>query len=389
MSGPAFDPQAAGFYEDPYAQYARLREHDPVHLTPAGVPMCFAYDDIRQVLLDQSTSMVPEPARSLALLGRDPPDHTRVRRLMSKAFTPRRIDRLSTWIEGEVDRLLSEIATRSRDGEPVDLVDDFAFPLPFSVISEILGMPEGDDQQVRAWAHDVASATDPIMVSQENLARSAAAMKGITDYVTDEVLPWKREHLAEDLLSELLAAFDEGALVSQAELLDQVTLLYMAGHETTVGLIGNSIFNLLQHRAQLERIVDDPALVPNAIEELSRYDSPIQFTWRITVDELTIRDVTVPPRTTTFLCVGSANRDPEHFGEDASTLDVTRPNAAEALSFGGGVHFCLGASLARRETTLAVSELFRRFPKLELVEDPRWQHRITFRSVDHLVATLN
>jgi cytochrome P450 len=308
---------------------------------------------------------------------------------MSKAFTPRRIDKLSTWIQGEVDRLLTEIEARWRDGEPVDLVDDFAFPLPFSVISEILGMPEGDDQQVRAWAHDVASATDPIMVSQENLARSAAAMKGITDYVTDEVLPWKREHMEEDLLSELLTAFDEGALESQAELLDQVTLLYMAGHETTVGLIGNSIFNLLQQRAQLERIVNDPALVPNAIEELNRYDSPIQFTWRITVDELKIRDVTVPPRTTTFLCVGSANRDPAHFGEDASTLDIARPNAAEALSFGGGAHFCLGASLARREAALAVSELFRRFPKLELTEEPQWQHRITFRSVDHLVTTLH
>ena len=308
---------------------------------------------------------------------------------MAKAFTPRRMDVLSTWIEAEVDRLLTELDARwQAEGEPVDLIDDFAFPLPFRVISEILGMPDGDDRQIRSWAHDVTSATDPIMVTREQRKKSAAAIRGITDYVTEEVLPWKRTHMGEDLLSEMLTALDDGAVASQTELLDQVTLLYMAGHETTVGLIGNAIYNLLRHRAQLERLRADASLVPNAIEELNRYDSPVQFAWRYTVDDMTIGDTVIAPGTMTFLCVGSANRDPAHFGSDAGELDITRANAGELLSFGGGIHFCLGAALARREATLAVSELFRRFPDLEVAEEPTWQHRITFRTLHHLVTAL-
>jgi cytochrome P450 len=402
---PVFDPLADGFFDDPYAQYARLREHDPVHVTPAGVPICFAYDDIRQLLIDPRTSMIPEnaiptsehPARrdterepaSLALLGRDPPDHTRLRRLMSKAFTPRRMNALTSWIQAEVDRLLTDVEHRWRDsGAPVDLIDDFAFPLPFQVISEILGMPEGDDQQIRTWAHDVTSATDPLMVTDDQRVASATAIRGITDYVTDQVLPWKRSNMGDDLLSELLVAWDKGAITSQRELLDQVTLLYMAGHETTVGLIGNAIYSLLRNRAQLERLESDPSLVPNAIDELNRYDSPVQFGWRITVDDVTVRDTKIPGHSMAFVCVGSANRDPAHFGDDADQLDVTRANAGELMSFGAGIHFCLGAALARREATLAVGELLRRFPGVDLAETPAWQHRITFRTLHHLEVTL-
>jgi cytochrome P450 len=401
----AFNPFAEGFFDDPYQQYALLREHDPVHASPMGLVMCFAYDDIRQLLLETRTSMqmsnatsvearaqavdADQAPASLALLGRDPPDHTRLRRLMAKSFTPRRIEALSTWIQTEVERLVDELERRWREERaPIDIIDDYAFPLPFSVISRMLGMPDGDELQLRSWAHDVTEAMDP-MVTPEQAALAATAMKGMTDYITDEVLPWKVSNLDDDLLSSLMSARADGTIVSDAELIDQVTLLYMAGHETTVGLIGNGLHSLHRHRDQLERLRDDPSLMPNAVDELNRFDGPIQFGWRIAADELTIRDTTVSTGQMVFLCLGSANRDRAHFGPDADELDITRADAGELLSFGGGMHFCLGAALARRETALAIGELLRRFPKMEVTSTPTWNPQITFRKFSQLMVTLD
>jgi cytochrome P450 len=401
----AFNPFADGYFDDPYQQYALLREHAPVHESPMGLVMCFAYDDIRQLLLETRTSMqmanaasvdaraqagdVDQAPASLALLGRDPPDHTRLRRLMSKSFTPRRIEALSTWIQTEVERLVDDLERRWRDERvPIDIIDHYAFPLPFSVISRMLGMPDGDELLLRTWAHDVTEAMDP-MVTPEQAALAATAMKGMTDYITDEVMPWKASHLDDDLLSSLIAARAEGTIVSDAELVDQVTLLYMAGHETTVGLIGNGLHTLHRHRAQLERLRNDPSLMSNAVDELNRFDGPIQFGWRIAADELTIRDTTISTGQMVFLCLGSANRDQSHFGPDADQLDITRPNAGELLSYGGGMHFCLGAALARRETTLAIGELLRRFPAMEVTSTPSWNPQITFRKFSQLMVTLD
>jgi cytochrome P450 len=401
----AFNPFADGYFDDPYRQYAVLREHDPVHQSPLGLVMCFAYDDIRQLLLETRTSMqmanatssearaqVEQPDQapaSLALLGRDPPDHTRLRRLMAKSFTPRRIEALSTWIQAEVERLVDELERRWRDERaPIDIIDEYAFPLPFSVISRMLGMPDGDELQLRTWAHEVTEAMDP-MVTPEQAANAATAMKGMTDYITDEVIPWKASHLDDDLLSALMAARADGTIVSDAEMIDQVTLLYMAGHETTVGLIGNGLHTLHRNRAQLERLRGDPTLMPNAVDELNRFDGPIQFAWRIAADELTVRDTTVPPGQMVFACLASANRDESHFGADADELDITRADAGELLSFGGGMHFCLGAALARRETALAIGELMRRFPRMEVTSTPAWNPQITFRKFNHLMVTLD
>jgi cytochrome P450 len=401
----AFNPLEDGYFDDPYPQYARLRELDPVHQSPMGVVMCFSYDDVRQLLLETRTSMQmanaessaarpkaddPDQApASLALLGRDPPDHTRLRRLMSKSFTPRRIETLSTRIRAEVERLLDDLERRWREGgEPVDLIDEFAFPLPFTVISQMLGMPDGDERQLRTWAHDVTEATDPT-VSPDQAAVAAAALRGMNDYIAHEVLPWKQSHLDDDLLSALMAARVDGTIVSDAELIDQVTLLYMAGHETTVGLIGNGIYNLHRHRRQLERLRDDPSLMPNAVEELNRFDGPIQFGWRIAADDLTVGDTTITNGQIAFLCLGSANRDPSRFGVDAAELDIGRANAGEHLAFGGGMHFCLGAALARREATVAIGELLRRFPEMELTSEPAWNQQITFRKFDRLTAALD
>jgi len=399
-----FNPLQEGYFDNPYAHYAELREHDPVHLSPAGLPICFAYDDIRQVLIDGTTSMDIAKVKSVgghpplsdqpqlfptAVIGIDPPDHTRIRRLlMSRSFTPRKVQGLTDWITSEVDRLLDGLERQSVDSqEPVDLIANFAFPLPFKVISDILGMPSHDEHQVREWAGAISSATDP-MSGPEKLAAAHAAYAALSGYVTTEVLPWKRSSPADDLLTGLLVARDDGEL-SEQELLDQVSLLYVAGHETTVSLIGNSILNLLQHRSQLERLQQTPDLLSNAVEELNRFDSAIQFGWRYTLSEYSVGGKAIPPGQMILLCLGSANRDTTRFGDDADELNLSRPNASEALSFGAGAHFCLGNALARKEAAIAIGRFVDRFPTATFTGRPQWSSKITFRGLERLDVALS
>lgn len=397
---PRFDPFADGFFEDPSVQYAILRERNPVHANDRGIVFCFAYDDVRTVLIEtRGTSMDREralpsvagtkaaaaPTFPLGLLNRDPPDHTRLRRLLARAFTSRGIERLMSSMDRHVERLLDDLEQQYRTtGEPVDLVDGLAFPFPFRVISELLGMPDADDGRVRALAHQVTGASDPI-VTRDQLAAAVRAYHELRDYITT-VVPWKRRHPGDDLFTLLLAAEAEHTL-SRDELLDNVSLLYVAGHETTTGLIGNGILNLLRHRAQLERLQHDPDLLPNAIEELNRYESSIQFAWRYVVSDVALRDIVLPAGTMAFVSCGSANRDPDHFGASAAQLDITRPDAKDVLSFGAGIHYCLGAPLARREAALVIGKLFARFPRMEIAGEPVWGRRVTFRSLDRLLVT--
>jgi cytochrome P450 len=401
-TAPRFDPLEPGFFDDPYPQYVRLRERNAIHANDRGVVFCFAYDDVRALLIDSGrTSMdreraVPNvagtraeaaPTFPLGLINRDPSDHTRLRRLLARTFTARRIDRLMTSMQRHLDELLTALESRQRTTTaPVDLVSGLAFPFPFRVISELLGMPDRDDLQVRKWAHAVSGASDPTL-SRERLAVAIEAYHELRAYAAHEVLPWKRRHPDNDLLTQLIAAESEGSL-STAELVDNATLLYVAGHETTSGQIGNGILNLLRHRAQLERILADPRLLPNAVDELTRYESSVQFAWRYVIDDLELRDVVLPRGTMAFVCCGSANRDPAHFGPSASTLDVERTDASDLLSFGAGIHYCLGAPLARRETAMVISRLFARFPDLDLAGPPRWGRRSTFRSLDELPVDL-
>jgi cytochrome P450 len=401
-TAPRFDPFEPGFFDDPYPQYARLREHNPIHANDRGIVFCFAYDDVRALLIDsRRTSMdrevavprvagtraVAAPTFPLGLINRDAPDHTRLRRLLARTFSTRRIDRLMVSMERQLDELLAALEHRQRTtAEPVDLAADLAFPFPFRVISELLGMPDGDDLQVRTWAHAVSGASDPA-VNRERLGAAIEAYRELSAYLTREVLPWKRRHPADDLLTQLLSAESEGSL-STEELVDNATLLYVAGHETTSGQIGNAILNLLRHRAQLERVLVNPGLLPNAVDELTRYESSVQFAWRYVVDDVELRDVVLPRGTMAFMCCGSANRDPAHFGAGASTLDIDRSDTSELLSFGAGIHYCLGAPLARRETALVISRLFACFPDLDLAGAPRWGRRSTFRSLDELPVDL-
>lgn len=398
-----FNPLQEGYHDDPYAHYAELREHDPVHNSPMGMPICFAFDDIRAVLTDSTLSMdlnrVQAAGGTLQTLGEarlfptailalDPPDHTRIRRMMmTRSFTPRKVQALSQWITREVDRLLDDMERQWADTkEPLDLIANFAFPLPFKVISDLIGMPSHDENQVREWAGAISAATDPAS-GPDKVAAAHAAYVALSEHVSQNVLPGKRANPADDLLSGLLQARDRDEL-SEQELLDQVCLLYVAGHETTVSLIGNSILNLLRYRPQLELLQQNPDLLTNAIEELNRFDSAIQFAWRYTLNDFKVRDTVIPPGQMILLCVGSANRDETRFGSNAHELDLTRSNANEALSFGAGIHFCLGNALARREAAIAIGRFFQRFPTATFDGQPQWTSQITFRALSRLDVAL-
>jgi cytochrome P450 len=397
----AFNPFEPGFTDDPYPQWAALREHDPVHRTPLEFWLLLRHDDVLRFVRDPGTSVEDRNARptavdeliretvgeraergNAAMLNRDPPDHTRLRRLVSKAFTPRVIERLRPRIQQLVDETLDRVAPT---GE-MELVSDLAFPLPFAVISEMLGMPESDSAQLREWSGTLVRSLEPIN-DPELVKRIAAAGDAMHDFTAD-VIAWKREQPADDLLSALLAAEEHGDVLSDEELIDQVMLLYIAGHETTVNLIGNGVLALLRHRSQLERLRGDPSLDANAVEELLRYDPPVQMTRRITLEDVEVGGKVIPAGTFVACVIASANRDADRWGPDADRLDLGRADASGHLAFGGGAHYCLGAALARLEGQVAVGSLVRRFPGLEQDGEAVWNGRMNLRGLDRLPLRL-
>jgi cytochrome P450 len=394
-----FNPFAAGFAADPYPQYRELRERDPVHRSPLGPWVISRYDDVVRVLRDPSLSVEDANATPLevdpeiksvfgdrrrgdrAILNIDPPDHDRLRRLVSKAFTPKMVESLRPEVERLVDEAL-DVAEARGTGE-MDLIADLAFPLPFTVISEMLGMPTGRRDQLREWSHAVVKTLDPILTLDEARAATAAS-DAMTEYVL-EVVAMKRRDPGDDLLSGLIAAEEDGDALDEQELLDQVILLYIAGHETTVNLIGNGTLALLRHPDELARLRGDPELEQGAVEELLRYDGPVQFSRRIAVTDFELRDHVIEAGSFVLTCLGGANRDPQHWGPTADELDLARVGAAQHVSFGSGVHHCLGAALARVEGRAAFSALARRFPELELMDpEPVWNGRVVLRGLDAL-----
>lgn len=400
------NPFEPGFFDDPYPQYRLVREQDPVHASPIGAFALFRYDDVYRVLRDPSLSveerhMTPlaaaldpdieamleerREAGSHAMLNLDPPDHHRLRRLVSKVFTPRTIEALRPRVQQLVDEHL-DVALAA--GGDVDLIAALAFPLPFIVISEMLGIPEGRDRsQLREWSGAVVKTFDPILTREESLA-AFDAIDNINAYV-NEVIGWKREHPSNDLLSALVAAEDEGDRLSEAELTEQVMLLYVAGHETTVNLIGNGTLALLRHRDQLELLARDASVDATFVDELLRYDSPVQMSRRITLAPYEIGDTNIEAGAILMTCLGSANRDAAKWGPTADELDLRRADARDHMSFGGGFHSCLGAHLARLEGQVAITTLVRRFPQVELAVDrPEHNGRIVLRGLAELPVTL-
>ncbi len=401
----AFNPFEPGFFDDPYAQYALLRTHDPVHHTPIGPVALFRYEDVFTLLRDPTLSVdernaepfpVPEDVAALVegredfgqltMLNRDPPDHDRLRRLVSRVFTPRRIEQLRPRVTELVDAALDAAAA---SGVEMDVVAQLAFPLPFQVISDMLGMPEADGAHMRDWSHTMTKMLDPI-VAYDDVEAALHASDSMLAHVR-AAIAWKRREPADDLLSALVSVADDrtGEQLSEDELVAQVVLLYIAGHETTVNLIGNGVLALLRHPGELARLRDDPSLDANAVEELLRYDSPVQFSRRITTRDVEIAGVPVPARTFVMTCLASANRDRAKWGPTADDLDLGRDGASQHVSFGSGVHYCLGAALARLEGQVAIPRLVRRFPELTLLdEQPVWGGRIVLRGLDRLRVSL-
>jgi len=393
---PLFDPFAPGFTDDPYPQYAALRAAAPIYQHPFGFWLLTCYDDVSWLLRaslsvedrniaaspfqDLREQMWGEEAarpRGVSMLDRDPPDHTRLRRLVSKAFTPRAVQALQPRITGLVDGMLDAAERAGR----VDLVDALAFPLPFAVIAELLGTPPADHERIRQLTGTVVRSLEPI-------ADPAVASAIELTAIAADMIAWKRAHPADDLLTALINAEDDGDVLDDEELIAQTLLLYIAGHETTVNLIAGGTLALLRHPAQLALLRDDPALIANAVEELLRYDSPVQASRRITLEPVTVSGVTIPAGAFVMASLGSANRDEGFWGPDAAELRLDRKNARQHVSFGAGPHHCLGASLARLEASIALERLTTRFPGLALDGQVTWNGRINLRGPAHLPVSL-
>jgi cytochrome P450 len=395
-----FNPFDPSFRADPYPSYAQLRALDPVHVSPLGFVVLTRYADVVRTLRGNEFSRDVEargtsddPLRRLRrerlrqriedgvaaknILGLDPPDHTRLRRLVSLAFTPSSIERLRPRIEG----LVAAILDRAEERGALELVDELAFPVPFLVISELLGMPTEREADVRDWSQAITASLEPTS-DEATLEAADVASRHMQAYL-DDVIADRRTHLGDDLLSQLLLVEEEGDRLSAAELKSFVALLYIAGHETTVNLIGNGLLALLRHPDQLRRWRDDPALDATAVDELLRFDGPVQQTVRIPVETVRYGDLEVDPGTTVMAVLGAANHDPAMFDEPGA-LRLDRPNAGRHLGFSAGIHYCLGASLAKLEATVAITAVIRRFPNLELAGEPHWRDRLTIRGVDRL-----
>ena len=402
-----FDPFAPGFAASPYAAYAVERESDPVQRTPFGPWIVFSHAESVSLLRDTTMSvdvrkaieiagedprnrarmrqeLLPDrpPREDTSILNIDPPDHTRLRKLVSSVFTPRRVAELRPVVERIVDDHLDAVA----DCGEMDLIADLAFPLPFTVISEMLGMPESDRDQLRDWSHTLVRILD-FTIGPDELLECLLAGDAMREHIA-EVIEWKRRNPADDLLTALIQAEEDGDVLSDTELLDQVMVLFIAGHETTVNLIGNGTWALLQHREQLELLRDDPSVETTAIDELLRWDSPVQMSRRIALEPIEIDGHPIDAGSFVLTCLGSANRDPRVFGPTVDELDLRRADASRHLSFGSGTHHCLGASLARLEGTVAITRLLRRFPTVTAAGEPQWNGRLVLRGMDALALAL-
>jgi cytochrome P450 len=393
-----FNPMSLDVIADPYPHYHRLRTLDPVHRSPLGFFVASRHADVSFVLRDKrfgkdfvgrmtrrfGAQVLDEPVyRSMRhwMLQMDPPDHTRLRGLVVKAFTARRVEDMRSRVQEIVDRTLDRVEPRGH----MDLIADFALRLPVTVICDMLGIPEEDHEMIFSGARGGGRLLDPVPLSRaeidqantDNLA-TAAYFHGLFEL--------RRRQPGDDLTTQLVQAEEEGHKLTNEELTANVILLFGAGHETTVNLIGNGLLALHRNPDQLRLLKESPALVTNAIEELLRYDSSVQMTGRTALEDVSVGGVDVAKGESVLCLLGAANRDPAAY-PDPDRLDITRPNV-RPLSFGGGIHFCLGAQLARMEGEIAIATLLRRLSNLRLddVEHPDWRKTFVLRGLNRLSA---
>lgn len=396
------------FFNDPYPFYEKIREADRLFYFEAlNTYWLTGYDDVSKVLTGAEFGKnfdrpiysevsklrearggdgpgAPSPTspasegedRSMLFL--DPPKHTRLRQLVLKAFTPSAVDSLKPFIEALVDQLLKDSGRRG-----YDIISEFAGPLPALVIAEMLGVPPEDRQRFKEWSDVAVQSLDSTRPPEEVTAAAQASMQ-FANYFSN-LIEDKRRNPGDDLITSLIAAEESGDRLSYRELLSMCELLLIAGHETTTNLIGNGFLALLRNRDQMQTLVDDPPLTRGAVEEFLRYDPPVQMTKRITYTDVDFSAGKLKAGSQAVAVLAAANRDPGVF-DNPGKLDVTRKNSAKNLSFGKGIHFCLGAPLARLEGEMAFKGLVPRLHNAKLVEHPRFRRNLVMRGVQTLVV---
>jgi cytochrome P450 len=400
---PAFDPFAPGYFANPYPHYEVLRDRQPAYFEERiDAYIVSRYDDVHRLARDRSMLVAPdratptprimaEIARNAAvdvgsdkfLVFRDGEDHARLRRLLSQAFTPNVVVAWRQRTEAIVDELL----TAAGEHDPFDAITHFARPLPAQIISEMLGVPDDERAQMLDWSSALFRTIESFNSPQQDQA-IVTATRAMVAYLK-ELLAEKRARPGDDILTALLAAGQSDDRLSTDEIVAQVVMLYIGGHETTETLIGSGLVHLFDNPDERARLVGDPSLDTGAIEEMLRYDAPIQFTRRIAANAIELHETPIPPGADVLLCLGSANRDPRKWGDDADRVNLSRPDARDHMAFGGGTHYCLGAALARLEGQIALPGLLRRFPRLApAYDEPEWSTRMVLRGVEHLPVHL-
>lgn len=386
-----------GFVDDPYPAYDALRRVSPVHPLGPGSVLLTRHADVLAVYRnplassDKRLEFAPRLVagtpiyehHTTSLVFNDPPLHTRVRRILMGALSQRAITRMEAGVVALVDGLLERLPGETAP----DLIDHFAAQIPVEVIGNLLDVPRADRGPLRGWSLDILSALEPAPVPAL-LARASAAVLEFTSYLRELVAERRRRpgDAETDVLTRLIQGDGDGQL-SESELVHNCIFLLNAGHETTTNLIGNGLHALLTHRREFERLLAEPGLINPALEELLRFESPLQLNNRYAGGDIEISDRTLPAGTFVTLGVGAANRDPMAF-DHPHELDIARrPN--NHLAFGQGAHACSGMNVARLEGRIAIGELVRRFPKLELAGTPERDRRVRFRGFRHLPVQLN
>ncbi len=404
MSDLPFTITDPAFHADPYRFYARMREQAVVARARATGDWSFwmltHYADIAAALRDarlgrevdrptqEYLQSLPEnhrPALQLIndwMLLRNPPNHTRLRGLVNRAFTPRVVEDLRP----RITQIANELLDRAVQQETIDLVADFAFPLPVIVIAELIGVPAADRDLFRRWSEVLIELID-LNQTEETLVKGSRVARELGAYIR-ALIAERRIRPQADLLSGMIAAEQQGDRLSEDELIANCALLLTAGHETTVGLIAGGALGLLEHPDQWARLCNEPALLTNAVEELLRFQSPVQMTFRSALADLEIGGQFIQQGEQICIAVAAANRDPRIFA-DPDALIIDRPNAGKHLAFGAGIHFCVGAALARAEGQIAIAALTQRFPRMRLDGVPTMRAAVALRGPDRLPVALS
>jgi len=399
-AAPAFNPLSPEFIRDPYPFYRRLRDHDPMWPSPFGYRLSSRHADIAAILRDRrfgksygarmtrryGENAMEEPAfRAMRvwMLNLDPPDHTRLRGLVVKAFTARRVEEMRPRIQAIVDATIDRIEPRGT----MDVISDFALRLPVTVICDMLGIPDEDRNGFfeRSRDDNGGRLLDPVPMTRAELDDANKRSEAAMDYFR-HLFALRRAEPGDDLTTQLVHAEEQGQKLSEEELVANINLLFGAGHETTVNLIGNGLLALYRNPDQLQLLRQRPELGANAVEELLRYDSSVQLTGRTAHEDVEVGGVEMKEGDGVLCLLGAGNHDPEVY-DRPERLDITRAKI-EPLSFGGGIHYCLGAQLARIEGEIAIATLLRRLPRMTLdnIEEPQWRQTFVLRGLQELVA---